>query len=735
MATQRQKKQSHKHIPWIPAIIAVIAFLLFSTATLLWLLNIEHRIQGDWSNIFPILFTTLSAMGAIVAWLFPFSSDSTEASLLPFMSELERTSFKLGDNAAANFPFITSAILDTYNVTIQALQDASTGVGSKRGVLILGEANAGKTRLAFEALTRTLPRWSVLLWSPAYTLLDVPKLTNIRGKDLILFIDDLQEYAPSESHDGSMQVLVVDNRITILRAMLNKLRELVERVVVIATCRTEDERQTRATIGWLFQELAVVMLRRFNSDSHDPEAAQIIDAFQQHGPIHLTDWDGSLGSLVLGLSTKNSEYLKIRNDYAGTVLHAMKLLTLAGTIDHTQQRVQGACAGVFEEKALQESKKTWRLVVDQLTHLQFITERESEGGGKISLIIRKDIYFDQVITGYPSPDQPHQLTQDLAQLQDVLVALRDLGALVDLGEMLVRIERYSEGLHTIEQALLLDPTLAQAYLAKSAALVNLKRYNEGLYTIEQALRLEPTLTQAYYIKGAALVNLERYDEGLHTIEQALLLDPTLAQAYFIKGYALVGTKRYDEGLDAIEQALLLDPNPPNLAQVFSKKGLALLNLMRYDEVVAATEQALLLDPNRASDYFIKGTALVILKRYDEGLDAIERALLLDPNLPNLAQVYLSKGDVLMMLKRYAEALTATEQALRLDPDLAQAYFTLGAVLLNLERYDEALTAIEHILALHPKDVYAWSVKAKILWALGKESEARAAEVKAKNLDN
>ena len=67
----------------------------------------------------------------------------------------------MGDTTAANFDYITEPIKHAYDTARQALHDASIGAGSKRGILILGIANAGKTRLAFEALTQTLPDWNV----------------------------------------------------------------------------------------------------------------------------------------------------------------------------------------------------------------------------------------------------------------------------------------------------------------------------------------------------------------------------------------------------------------------------------------------------------------------------------------------------------------------------------------------------------------------------------------------
>src|SRR5258706_7210788 len=64
-------------------------------------------------------------------------------------TDLRLESFKLGDTAAAKFPYVVAPVIDIYNDAIQALHTCSTEKDSaKRGILLFGEANAGKTRLA-----------------------------------------------------------------------------------------------------------------------------------------------------------------------------------------------------------------------------------------------------------------------------------------------------------------------------------------------------------------------------------------------------------------------------------------------------------------------------------------------------------------------------------------------------------------------------------------------------------
>ena len=173
-----------------------------------------------------------------------------------------------------------------------------------------------------------------------------------------------------------------DTRSATLQAFLTM--QTVEHLVVVATCRLEDETRVGARLRWLFDQLKVITLRSFRVEVTDPESATIIDLFRQHGAIDVGDWDGTLGSLVLGLSKKQSQYEQLVQAHhpAVAVLRAIKLLSLAGIMVHTCLRIQGVCTGVFGESTLQGDSKTWQESVEHLIRLEFVTEEKDQASGK-----------------------------------------------------------------------------------------------------------------------------------------------------------------------------------------------------------------------------------------------------------------------------------------------------------------------------------------------------------------
>lgn len=187
-------KQPWYQLLWVHLIITLLLLLViaFCVGLIVWGSNSSSN------DIALGLLAALSLCVAIGQWFFPVSA-KRDLLKLPYARELvrESASFRMGDTAAANFNYIPEPIQNAYDTAKQILCDASLQASSKRGILILGVANAGKTRLAFESLTETLPDWKVLLWSPTYDAPEkVPQFTVSRRRGLVVFIDDLQTYVP-----------------------------------------------------------------------------------------------------------------------------------------------------------------------------------------------------------------------------------------------------------------------------------------------------------------------------------------------------------------------------------------------------------------------------------------------------------------------------------------------------------------------------------------------------------
>jgi tetratricopeptide (TPR) repeat protein len=179
-----------------------------------------------------------------------------------------------------------------------------------------------------------------------------------------------------------------------------------------------------------------------------------------------------------------------------------------------------------------------------------------------------------------------------------------------------------------------------------------RRYLKALAVYEQALALNPQVADVWASKGNVLYDLQRYEEALSAYDGALALDPKNAGIWNNQGNVLAALHENEEALSAYDQALALDSQA---ADVWNNKGAALQELKRPEEALAAYDQALTLDPQYAAAWYNKGSALQDLGRPEEALSAINEAQSLDPTD---AAVWNTMIDLLKQLGRGAEAREA-----------------------------------------------------------------------------
>src|SRR2546422_644876 len=158
-------------------IIFVVWSIILTFIVGAWILSSGRIIPYDLSFILTGILILCGILFTLYAFLFPKQPIDSEirelsTSKLVHVKDLRSKSLlQLGDESAANFPYVIDPIQGLFNDTVQILLDASTDITRiKRGILIYGESNAGKTRLALETLQRTLPFWPVLRWKPVDTM-------------------------------------------------------------------------------------------------------------------------------------------------------------------------------------------------------------------------------------------------------------------------------------------------------------------------------------------------------------------------------------------------------------------------------------------------------------------------------------------------------------------------------------------------------------------------------------
>jgi tetratricopeptide (TPR) repeat protein len=112
-----------------------------------------------------------------------------------------------------------------------------------------------------------------------------------------------------------------------------------------------------------------------------------------------------------------------------------------------------------------------------------------------------------------------------------------------------------------DRALELDPSLGDAYLARSdALLISLAPHDEVLRTLRDARQLTPGSVAVYLSVAHALEHMGRWDAALQQAQRALALDPLSTGVRHSAIAIALGARQYDLALEEARRARAFDPH-------------------------------------------------------------------------------------------------------------------------------------------------------------------------------
>jgi len=328
--------------------------------------------------------------------------------------------------------------------------------------------------------------------------------------------------------------------------------------------------------------------------------------------------------------------------------------------------------------------------------------------------------------------------------------------------------RVAELLRNTRQAILDDPTSAEAWYTFGSAADSHRLHEYVVPAYREAVALEPETFLYLYNLAVALESDPRgADESLGRLTEASALDPDYAPVWLRLGDALSRQGRHAEARSAYEKAIELDadqdrarrglgqsllasgeiqdavdvlqetarrhpddgPTAAVLAQAYGRLG-------DRDRAAAAAQRArehedvlVYRDPVRGRAMSLGVSAYVCEERADglvtEGKygEAVRNLLIVVEVRPDDPQAHYKLGYAAHRARRLELARTHLAQAVGLDAEFADAHRELAQVLISTRRFDEAITSFRRYLELRPGDPRVlWSLAAALAQA-GRVTEA------------
>ncbi len=253
-------------------------------------------------------------------------------------------------------------------------------------------------------------------------------------------------------------------------------------------------------------------------------------------------------------------------------------------------------------------------------------------------------------------------------------------------------------------------------LVLGQALQQMEEHEKARQQFQEAVAIQPDLAQAYYGLAVSCSALGQNEEAQANQEKFLELENLRQQAGRdpLRTYDAAGASRsrLAESLSDVGRVYQSLQNPEEAERLWLRAAAASPENVRCRDYLAALYQEqkkfteslryrlelTRLEPERAIHYFHVGNMNLILKRFDAAADAYRKVVQLEPNRPDgyraLAQCYLLADENL------DQAIEFARTALRLSPE-APVYAILGRLYAKNGDREGALNAMQQAVHLDP----------------------------------
>jgi adenylate cyclase len=190
-----------------------------------------------------------------------------------------------------------------------------------------------------------------------------------------------------------------------------------------------------------------------------------------------------------------------------------------------------------------------------------------------------------------------------------------------------------------KRAVELDPSYAAPWATMAIAQWDMHRRSacdeDGQEAANQAIRLDPQLADAHAALGAAHQGQGRYDIGLKACESALQLDPSSYEGNRVAGMCSMALRRYDDAIRYFEAAATVVDTEFTAAsfapQCYEAKGDPAGMRAAAKRALTRIERVIAVEPDHGRALGYGAGLLASLGEGERAKEWIERGTLLDPD--------------------------------------------------------------------------------------------------------
>ncbi len=310
------------------------------------------------------------------------------------------------------------------------------------------------------------------------------------------------------------------------------------------------------------------------------------------------------------------------------------------------------------------------------------------------------------------------------------------------GAILRRIGRLSEAKEDLDKAILLAPTLSDAYWHRHLLFLVQSNKQSALEDLTCLLKNNKNHFGAYRSRANLLTRRGDISSAIFALSQAISLRPDDPESYFLRAelhekrgeiesaianYATVtkldpgnleafkrqAMHKFNKGLwsQAVQHFTALIHRAPNDTSARIHRSRAFYSMGRFTEALQDLSAAIHLEPSQSEAYCHRA-CLLRDHHPQQALKDFSVSLLLDDS-PDNVQAYVHRGVLYTQMKSFDEALADFESALRLDHNLPSAHICAGLIhLFQRQNLAKAIRCFSLALASDPTCIRAYLCRAE-----------------------
>ena len=316
-------------------------------------------------------------------------------------------------------------------------------------------------------------------------------------------------------------------------------------------------------------------------------------------------------------------------------------------------------------------------------------------------------------------------------------------------------------LQELKETVSLDSKNSDAELQLAALLIARRQYSEAKVLITKALAMEPKSSPAHALLGGQSALTGDAPGAIREFQTAIRLDPSQVQ-----NYAALATVYKGAGQDADAEAVLrqaIEANPKSL-QARLNAGSFYFSERNFAQTEAEVRAAAELNPRDPLPQLLLANCYVAMERFSEAEGLYARVKTIAPNDPSayraLGSFYRSTGqrekaaaefrsllaskpkddwvkanltESLLEVNQVKEATVLSQELLKADPGNGEALLLRGRILIKEHNYQAAANALEAAVKAAPQSASAFYFLGVAQQALGFALQARGSFARAHDL--